>query len=322
MSFHSSSALHDSKTPRGFTLVELLVVITIIGILIALLLPAVQAAREAARRMQCTNNLKQIGLAMHNYESQWKTLPFGAYGNHVTWATGILPFIEQQNLSDLYDPNQLYSSATNMKVISKRMPFFTCPTDEPQVIADWGGITLCNYVANHGTTASGDPPHWVSMTFNGVVFRGAPFKTSGYPGGGLAPLPPVRFAEIKDGLSHTMLASESVQGVSGSGRLDVHGMIWAGIFNAFFTYLPPNAAAPDIGHNLSWFWPENSVNPPLVVATTPGVVTFGARSRHVGGVNAVFGDGAVTFVSDNIDLDAWRAISTTEGGEIISGNAY
>jgi len=103
--------------------------------------------------------------------------------------------------------------------------------------------------------------------------------------------------------------------------MDMHGVIWAGVGNAFMTYLPPNAAEPDRGHNLIWYWPENSVNPPLIPTTTANV-TYAARSRHVGGVNCAFGDGSVTFVSDNIMLDLWRAISTTEGGEVISGNAY
>ena len=140
------------KTSRGFTLVELLVVIAIIGILVALLLPAIQAAREAARRAQCVNNLKQLGIGMQNYHDTYKQLPVGNFSCcWGTWQMAILPFIEEQQLADMYtwlpntakgffgthryDAQNLTSTPPirNLTVIQARISTLTCPSDEPQV---------------------------------------------------------------------------------------------------------------------------------------------------------------------------------------------
>ena len=319
----SRRPLASFKSPPdsyGFTLVELLVVIAIIGILIALLLPAVQAAREAARRMQCSNNLKQIGLAMLNYENTYQSLPYGANGNDYSWAVAILPYAEQQNMSDDYDTTQNCMSGGNLIILQTRFPFYSCPSDSPQVCPAMGNVALCNYVANNGNTASGDV-YDMALTYNGIEFGRAPFLTTGYREAGYPPHPPIKLQEISDGLSNTMLASETVQGVTTSGHPDIHGFSWNGITSAFMTYLPPNAAEPDIGHNFDWFWPKNPLNPPLVL-TTDGKITFAARSRHAGGVSAVFGDGAVAFISNDIYLETWRAISTSQGQEVVDNNAY
>jgi prepilin-type N-terminal cleavage/methylation domain-containing protein len=174
-----------SKKTRGFTLVELLVVIAIIGILVALLLPAIQAARESARRSQCVNNLKQLGVAFQNYHDTYKQLPVGAYSCcWGTWQMAILPFLEEQELADLYqfipktpppgvpfpvfDWDYAYDALNltknppmrNREVCQRRIETLTCPTDEPQVYSGSGGpgpgatqgITFHNYVANFGNT--------------------------------------------------------------------------------------------------------------------------------------------------------------------------
>ena len=185
----------------GFTLIELLVVIAIIAVLIALLLPAVQSAREAARRAQCTNNLKQIGLAMHNYPDQQGVLAPGARGCcWGTWLVSVLPYIEQQPLYNAWnsygnstyssnglDPNGVlwYGGAANLTVTKSRVNTYYCPTDPnsqnlPGVAGGWGlPVTSQNYVVNFGNTITNQVPY----RLNGVTipFLGAPFSDMGAP---------------------------------------------------------------------------------------------------------------------------------------------
>ena len=316
-------------TKRGFTLVELLVVIAIIGVLVALLLPAVQAAREAARRSQCSNNLRQVGVGLQNYEYSKKKLPPGArtawYG---TWQTYLLPFIEQRQLADMYayhpDEGTLYDDAykydevhpshkpptRNLEVVKNRIATLTCPSDEPQV--DSRGITCHNYVANFGNTnhvgtdyrAPGNPAY--------VKYMGSPFIGDDESNAKHNHI--VTFREITDGLSNTLMASETVQGRDG----DLRGLTWWGWGAAFEAFSSPNSTAPDVMQNPGSC---NTVQPnPPCVAQTPGE-TFraAARSRHPQGVNVVLCDASVHFVSDDIELATWRALSTTQGDEAVAG---
>ena len=141
------------STKRGFTLVELLVVIAIIGILIALLLPAVQAAREAARRSHCSNNLKQHGLAMHNYHDTYKTLPCAAMQSGtrgLNWLHSLLPYIEQQALYDQWDYSIDYHAGTNTALIRTTIAAHQCPSDNPT--KTWNNVPNYNYACNLGTT--------------------------------------------------------------------------------------------------------------------------------------------------------------------------
>jgi prepilin-type N-terminal cleavage/methylation domain-containing protein/prepilin-type processing-associated H-X9-DG protein len=325
----------------AFTLVELLVVIAIIGVLVALLLPAVQAAREAARRSQCSNNLKQLSLAMLNYEDTFKTLPGGVgrwgccWG---TWQVRVLPFMEQKALADLYvnsdgvDPGQRYNGTTNLpNVTSKRIKSLTCPSDVPN--APIGGpppVTSHNYGVNFGNTSQ----YQESIVSGGttIQFQGAPF--TGYPGGqasgddgpktageaasfGRVYGQPVRLAEITDGTSNTLLAAEFIQGR----RTDLRGFTWWGGATGFVTFLSPNSSSPDVitGGNCcaaGGNCPIDPNNPPCTLISTPSRSRMMAtRSRHPNGVQAAFCDGHISFVPNNISFVTWNALGTSQGGE-------
>jgi len=304
-----------SSHRRGFTLVELLVVIAIIGVLVALLLPAVQSAREAARRAQCVAQLKQVGLAMHNYEATSGRLPIGTYGCcWGTWQVSILPYIEQQALFDLYHmehkfglpkDDARYSNALNLPVTKTRLKVLTCPSDtNPQRTANQG-ITYHNYVVNYGNTI------YDQTTFNGVTFLGAPFfevksVNDQRPG--------VRFAEITDGLSNTIMVAETVQGQAG----DLRGFSWWRGGAVFQGYQGPNSPIPDCLYAGGQCNPSNHLNPPCLVATASTPTMMASRSRHAGGVQVAFCDGSTRFVSNNVAIGVWRALCSSAGGDQIS----
>ncbi len=302
------------RHPRGFTLIELLVVIAIIGILIALLLPAVQKVREAANRLKCANNLKQLGLAFHNYHDNYSTLPIGGpdFGSNGTWQVLVLPFLEQDNLFKGYvnfgqangSSSPTYSQEPNlMNVTSRRLAVLTCPSDEPNAPF---GITSHNYAVNYGnTTRTRTSPY---PDAGGEVFHGAPFN-SGFAG----PIY-VRFAQITDGLSNTLLAAEVLQGK----QTDLRGFSWWGPGGCFTTYLAPNSPSPDLFQTESYCVNLPDENLPCAASTTTGnPYVFGARSRHPGGVNVLFGDGSGRFITNGIAIQTWRALGTTQGGEVL-----
>jgi prepilin-type N-terminal cleavage/methylation domain-containing protein/prepilin-type processing-associated H-X9-DG protein len=294
---------------RGFTLIELLVVIAIIAILIGLLLPAVQKIREAANRMSCSNNMKQLGLAFHNYNDTEAGLPPGTGPDPCCWGTWqmvILPYLEQDNLGRLYvnwggndSTGPRYSAAPNTtNVTNRRLKVLTCPSD--QVNSPFGNLTNHNYAVNYGNTG-----YTQQANLNGVIHGGSPFPTWGkkYP-----------LANIADGTSNTMLAAEVRQG---QGR-DLRGFTWWGDASGFSTYLAPNSTSPDVIYT-TFYCNDVPPNPPCIgtpTATNPTM--FAARSRHTGGLQALMGDGSVRFVRNSIALPTWRAMSTSQGGEVIS----
>ncbi len=306
---------------NGFTLIELLVVISIIAVLIALLLPAVQAAREAARRAQCANNLKQVALAMLSYQESRGSLPPGrqscCWG---TWQLSVLPFAEQQTLYNAYNmtyafPKVWYNDPINLTVTGSRIAMLTCPSDRPN--KPWSGVTSHNYACNWGNTSLFQNP------LNGVKFLGAPF-TDIIPTtfGMLCPTwgRVYNVASFKDGIGTTMLASEVVQG---EGQ-DLRGFTWWGDATGFETYQAPNSKEPDNIFSTDFCQYPYGNNPPCYAPmdgyTRPTM--FAARSRHPGGVTAAMGDGSVRFLKDSIDIAVWRALSTTQGREIVGAESY
>jgi prepilin-type N-terminal cleavage/methylation domain-containing protein/prepilin-type processing-associated H-X9-DG protein len=320
------------RRASGFTLVELLVVIAIIGILIALLLPAVQAARESARRSQCMNNLKQLGLAMQNHHDAYKALPSGV-GSHGccwgTWQVLILRFLERDSQfegyrnfggSDATGPR--YGDAANLPVTGVRIPSLTCPSDMPSVHSG-NGNTRHNYVVNAGNTSL------YARDLNGVRFGGAPFRIyagSASVGGAdyddlMAPNvgdgiygKPVPFLEIIDGLSNTMLASETLQGQNNDHR----GHIWWASVAGYVTYLMPNTSEPDTLTGGTCRNLQNDNPPCTTTATATRPRLIAARSRHPGGVQTIFCDGHATFITNNISSTTWNALGTSRGGEPIT----
>jgi prepilin-type N-terminal cleavage/methylation domain-containing protein/prepilin-type processing-associated H-X9-DG protein len=330
---------------RGFTLIELLVVIAIIAVLIALLLPAVQAAREAARRAQCVNNLKQLGIAFHNYEGSNGVLPPGRTNYPHLWSSlaQLLSFVEAANQFNAINFN--FASETNqapypanLTVESSALQMFLCPSDGTVRIDLNFGAT--NYVscAGTGTLNNGN--------FN--VVAGAPL-----PDGPFYNTSAVRFAAVTDGLSGTAAFSETIMGTGtntspGSSSpanarrqfalFNTSGYLTSSLSLALF--LPPNTylavcAAPDqwsgdrgrewsrgsfVMASYNHFYTPNSKYPDCTDAGRNAAVT-GPRSFHSGGVSVLFLDGHVQFIKDTVSQPIFRAVSTINGGEVISADA-
>jgi prepilin-type N-terminal cleavage/methylation domain-containing protein/prepilin-type processing-associated H-X9-DG protein len=340
---------------HGFTLIELLVVIAIIAILIGLLLPAVQKVREAAARLQCSNNLKQLGLAQHNYHDAYRTFTPGVGKNGCCWGTWmmvILPFVEEDNLGKRYvnfggldysGPRYGGPGNPNNQVTTQILTTFTCPSDEPQVWLAPSGANPSkhNYVLNAGNTTFYQVPLPLGCTVGTAgctPFLGAPFGW--YENSDLtwdatvpwnAPPPPAgpdkdagrmgrprKISEISDGTSNTLMASETIQDRTSPGE-DLRGFTWWGGAAGFTTYLGPNSSLPDVitGGRCGPVPPT----PPCTLISTPSFPRLmGARSLHPGDVNVALCDGSVHFVRDTIAINTWRALGTSRGGEVLGAD--
>ena len=331
----------DRPMRRGFTLIELLVVIAIIAVLIALLLPAVQAAREAARRAQCVNNLKQIGLGMHNYESTFGSLPAGMKGCcWGTWIVFVLPTMEQTSAYNGWNfngdnsvagapggsnSNDLrYSGVANTTISQTLFNVYLCPSDQPA--KPLSGIPSFNYAANFGNTTF----YQVATTgtgANAVNFLKAPFTdmwpspavNNGPKGYTTSQNGTVNVAAITDGTSNTLLVSEIIQGKAPG---DLRGFVHWGYAAAFETNLAPNTRLPDVLWS-NYCDPKNLAGgPPCIIQSSAANTTLASRSQHSGGVNSVFADGHVQFIKNSINLQTWRGLGSISGGEVISADAF
>lgn len=300
---------------RAFTLVELLVVITIIGILIALLLPAVQAAREAARRAQCSNNLKQIGLASHMHVEAKGTFPdgwswfsdgiAGNGGNEATWITRLLPYVEMRGVDDTIDWKKSFGqSAAGCNVLANAtsMPTFVCPSNGPftNIFNDF--YARGTYGANNGI----GPMREYNFTTSppqrslGIVTKNLSLAGAFYINSHLSP------ADIQDGLSNTAFVSEIVV-VPGD---DMRGMLHYPEGSLYHHNYTPNSPIADAIRDGGCISVPGAPCAGSFSGWDSRAMIVTARSMHPGGVNLLMGDGSVTFVGDTVALNVWQAVCT------------
>lgn len=340
----------------GFTLVELLVVIAIIGILVALLLPAIQAAREAARRTQCVNNLKQIMVAMHNYHDSYKTFPISTtWGNNFGGAyyfsdkVAMLPYLELTGQYQAINPNEgSYApgwSGQNPEAFSGRLPVFNCPSNANTL---QGGVSNHTYSINQGT--SHHPPHTGSGRpsagqggHNGIGWF---VDSTGYfqDGSGGRNDPAVTMGSVKDGTSNTAAYSEFViEQWYGNAPAEDPSKLRAQVFN--WAYGSSTAevrqaclnqtALNDAGggrvvRGVSWSCAWMAFGGAYSHTMMPnekschsfegdwyGSNVLAASSEHPGGVNVGMTDGSVTFKAQDVDPEVWWGLGTRNGGEAI-----
>jgi prepilin-type N-terminal cleavage/methylation domain-containing protein/prepilin-type processing-associated H-X9-DG protein len=303
------------RSRRAFTLIELLVVIAIIAVLIGLLVPAVQKVREAAARLQCKNNLKQIGLALHNYHGRMKSFPPG-YQTKVAsdnsdlgpgwgWAAFLLDDLEQGNLKNRIRFDLQISDPVNAQVRVSSIPIFICPsevkTDATFTVVDGNGNPICDvargsYVAINGVLGvSGD-----AFDNNGAFLRN---RT-------------MRIADITDGLSNTLFIGERCTNMSSTTWT---GAVTNGIVPAQRYPDPADqlanaeaASALVLSHGSKDHLPNN----PLVFDADA------TASFHISGVNFLFGDGSVHSITNTISGSVYEALLTRAGGEPVSGDDY
>jgi prepilin-type N-terminal cleavage/methylation domain-containing protein len=326
------------KTRKGFTLIELLVVIAIIGILIALLLPAVQKVREAANRVKCENNLKQIGLAMHGYHDSQGSFP-PCYEKKVSpqypsvpsflfrWSplAKITPYIEQDNLYHildltipLYIDTSLTVSPPNVPGVRQKIALYVCPSDPQEPTNPNFGPN--DYVACYGTGGNGGSHDPSNGPVDGIFYTGS--RT--------------RIADITDGTSNTAMMSESLQGPGGSppsGPLPADSPLRQVLYASLSSGAMTEGKCMDQA-NITWAtdrdskWADGDVYCAIYDHhRTPNSSIWDciagpfswrvARSMHAGGVNLLLSDGSVRFVTNGVNPETWAALGSRNGGEVV-----
>jgi len=296
---------------RGFTLVELLVVIAIIGVLVALLLPAVQAAREAARRSQCTNQLKQVTLALHNYADTYRKLPSAAYGTmeHSVWVR-LAPFIEQTAFYDRYDFNQGAVGGVNATLV-KEVPMqgLRCPS---------GAVNFC--MIDNATRKTHYTTHYYGIqgpvgtnTTTGTTYkRYESVAPAGLSSQGLFTLcvnahrDAIDFGAVTDGLSNTLAFGEIAWNDYTGYREYTYGVYWTASTDLAIM------STKDVN------WPIN-IGLQSTSTVYRGYNRSGAfGSHHPGGANFAIADGSVRFLSETINMDTYLSLASRNGGEVVT----
>jgi prepilin-type N-terminal cleavage/methylation domain-containing protein/prepilin-type processing-associated H-X9-DG protein len=317
--------LRSWRLHAGFTLIELLVVIAIIAILISLLLPAVQKVREAAARTQCQNNLKQLGLAFHNYHDVHKALPSNirppTTGSvRARWLTFLLPYLEQDNRFRQVDFSKNWSDPVNLPVLGTRLPLVECPSAPNGQILDGAPEQNWTPIVANGDYAGfyGVSPELVSL---GLVDP----SSAGLDNGALSKRSQLRFADFTDGLSNTLHLTESagrpnryVNGrlvLTAQGLPRINGGGWcrpASELNLLRGSDAQGNAPGPFGINLTNGQLINSYPDPFYGVDGSGQI----YSFHPGGVNALFVDGSVHFVQQGISIRTLAALISRNGGEV------
>ncbi len=322
--------IHKGRT--GFTLVELLVVIAIIGVMVGLLLPAVQAAREAARRMRCSNNLRQIGLGMHNFHSAHDAFPTAVSGSGVShyWGAQILPYMEQNPLADIYDYSVRFNDIKNREAVQHALSFMLCsstpgsPLPEPRFkLATaaspeaWGSVGS-DYAGNSGPqTSVWNAPSYVSYPRPGNV-EGV-FSGTTQPGSKGR-----RIRDITDGTSSSIMFVEASGRPQlwqrGSGRVPGSGELTSAAAN----YVAVSSWPTGNVFVVRGYREDTTVADVHTRWKHPGPCMvncsnyYSAFSFHPGGVNVAYADGSVHYKSESISTDVMAQLLTIAGGEIVA----